>query len=167
MSFIVIFTTQGRPSLESSSVDFLPFPNFMPFVADGHTAWIHCFWTSNQFQRLYWWFPKAYLITVAAQLNVTCWRHHFLTRLVKPLAKLDVKKQQSSNFMEMTLGRYISIQSFCGIFTVPQTTSMSIFEHFMTKFLKVPEQPSYTSSYVTSYVYARYLWRKHVRIVHG
>ena len=38
------------------------------------------------------------------------------------LTKLDVLKQQSSNFTEMTLGRYISIQSFLDVFTVSQTT---------------------------------------------
>ena len=49
------------------------------------------------------------LITVTAQLNVTRWRHYFLTLLVKTLAILDVKKQQSSNFTEMTSGRYVRI----------------------------------------------------------
>ena len=49
------------------------------------------------------------LITVTEQLSVTCWRHHFLTLLVKLLATLDVKKQQSSNFTEMMSGRYVSI----------------------------------------------------------
>ena len=35
--------------------------------------------------------------------------HHFLTRLANTLTKNDVKKQQSSNFKEMTLGHYVSI----------------------------------------------------------
>ena len=52
---------------------------------------------------------KQNLITVTAQLNVTRWRHHFLTLLAKNLATLDVKKQQGSNFTEMTSGRYLSI----------------------------------------------------------
>ena len=52
---------------------------------------------------------KWKLSTVTAQLNVKGWRHHFLTFLVKTLATLDVKKQQSSNFTEMTSGRYVSI----------------------------------------------------------
>ena len=37
--------------------------------------------------------PMQNLITVTAQLIVTRWRHHFLTLLVKTLAKFDVKKQ--------------------------------------------------------------------------
>ena len=53
--------------------------------------------------------PTQNLITVSAQLNVTRWRHHFLSLLVKTLATLYVKKQQSSNFTEMTPGRNVSI----------------------------------------------------------
>ena len=101
---------------------------FMPLVDGGHTAWIHCFWTSNQFHRLFRWFPKLTqnLITVTAQLNVSRWRQHFLTRLVKTLATLDVKKQQSSNFTVMTSGRYVSIWSFRDVFTLSQTTLVKL-----------------------------------------
>ena len=43
----------------------------MPLVDDGHAVWIHCFWISNQFQRIYLWFPKAYTkFDNTAQLNV-------------------------------------------------------------------------------------------------
>ena len=71
------------------------------------THCMDCFWTSNQFHHLPR--PTQNLITVTAQLSVTCWRHHFLTLLVKTLATLDVKKQQSSNFTEMTSGRYSGV----------------------------------------------------------
>ena len=40
----------------------------------------------------------------------------------KNVNQIDVLKQQSSNFIEMMLGHYISIQNFCDIFTVSQTT---------------------------------------------
>ena len=33
----------------------------------------------------------------------------------------DVLKQQNSNITEMTSGLYVSIQSFCDVFTVSQT----------------------------------------------
>ena len=35
--------------------------------------------------------------------------HHFLTRLAETLIKHDVKKQQSSNFKEMTSGHYVNM----------------------------------------------------------
>ena len=82
--------------------------SFMPLVDGGHTAWIH---TSNQFHRICRWFPNAY----AKLDNRDCAaQRHPLTpslfdTLVKTLATLDVKKQQISNFTEMTSGRYVSI----------------------------------------------------------
>ena len=39
----------------------------------------------------------------------------------KNVNQIDVLKQQSSNFIEMMLGHYISIQNFRDIFTVSQT----------------------------------------------
>ena len=72
--------------------------SFMPLVDDGHTAWIHCFWNSNQFHRLYRWFPNAY----AKLDNRDCAvQPHPLTPsvfdnfVVKTLATFVVKKQQS------------------------------------------------------------------------
>ena len=77
MLFIVNFTTQGGPSLESVLRWFSSIPeSFMPLVDDGHTAWIHCFWTSNQFHHLCRWFPKVY----AKLANRDCAAHcHSLT----------------------------------------------------------------------------------------
>ena len=86
--------------------------SFMPLVDNGHTAWIHYFWTSNQVSSslpVISPSPTQNLMTVTAQLNVTGWCHHFWALFVKTLGKLHVKKQQSSNFTEMTSGRCISI----------------------------------------------------------
>ena len=43
------------------------------------------------------------------------------TPISNSLIKHDVLNQKSSNFTEMTLGRYVSIQSFRNVFTVSQT----------------------------------------------
>ena len=43
------------------------------------------------------------------------------TPISNSLIKHDVLNQQSSNFTEMTLGRYVRIQSFRNVFTVSQT----------------------------------------------
>ena len=48
------------------------------------------------------------------------------TSISKSLTKLDVLKQQNSNVTEMTSGRYVSIQSFCDIFTVSQTALVKL-----------------------------------------
>ena len=42
------------------------------------------------------------------------------------LVKLDVLKQQSSNFTDMTSERYVSIQSFRDVFTVSQTALVKL-----------------------------------------
>ena len=42
------------------------------------------------------------------------------------LTKFDVLKQQSSNFTEMTSGRYVSIHSFRNVFTVSQTALVNL-----------------------------------------
>ena len=48
------------------------------------------------------------------------------TPFSKALTKLDILKQQSSNFTEMTSGHYVSILSFCDIFTVSQTALVKL-----------------------------------------
>ena len=48
------------------------------------------------------------------------------TPISKSLTKLDVLKQQSSNFTGMTSGRYVSIYSFREVFTVSQTALVKL-----------------------------------------
>ena len=48
------------------------------------------------------------------------------TSISKAFTKLHVLKQQSSNFTEMTSGRYVSIQSFRDLFTVSQTALVNL-----------------------------------------
>ena len=48
------------------------------------------------------------------------------TPISKTLTKLDGLKQQSSNFTEITAGRYVSIQSFRDVFTVSQTALIKL-----------------------------------------
>ena len=48
------------------------------------------------------------------------------TPISKSLVKLDVLKQQSSNFTEMTSERYVSIQRFRDVFTVSQTALVKL-----------------------------------------
>ena len=45
--------------------------------------------------------PTQNLITLLS----STWRHHVLTLVAKTLTKLDILKQHSSNFREMTSGR--------------------------------------------------------------
>ena len=116
MSFIVIFTTQCVLLWFSSIPE-----SFIPLVEDGHTAWIHCFWISNQFHRLCRWFPTA-----AAQRHPLTPSLFDILVKVKTFARLDVRKPQSSNFTEMTSGRYDSISSFRGVFTLSQTTLVKL-----------------------------------------
>ena len=44
----------------------------------------------------------------------------------KSFTKLDVLKQQCSNFTEMTSGRYVSIYSFRDVFTVSRTALVKL-----------------------------------------
>ena len=48
------------------------------------------------------------------------------TPISKSLTKLDVLRQESSNFTEITSGRYISKQSFRNVFTVWQTALVKL-----------------------------------------
>ena len=101
--------------------------SFMPLVGDGHTAWIHCFETSNQFHRRWRWFPNAY----AKLDNRDCaaQRHPLTPSLFDTFSKNlshTSCKQQSSNFTEMTSGLYVSIQSFRDVFTLSQITLVKL-----------------------------------------
>ena len=71
---------------------------FVSLVDGGHTAWIHCFWALINFIVSAGDFPTPTqnLISVTAQLNVTRWRHHVLTLLVKsqPHSMLRINRVQ-------------------------------------------------------------------------
>ena len=66
--------------------------------------------------------PTQNLVT----LRISTWHHHFLTLVAKMLTKLDILKQHSSNFREMTSGHYVSLYSFRDTFTVSQTTLVKL-----------------------------------------
>ena len=48
------------------------------------------------------------------------------TLISKSLTKLDVLKQQSSNFTQITSGRYVSIERFRDVSTVSQTALVKL-----------------------------------------
>ena len=114
-----ILTAHAQPFRGERDLAFclkVPLDSMLIWASSGGSGETACM------RRLAWTFAAR----IGDKYQIRLTRSILFTPISKSLIKLDVLKQQSSNFTKMTSGRYFSISSFRNVFTVSQTVLVKL-----------------------------------------